>query len=54
VNTSNACGVLEIKVNPYPTHICGGVEGKLIDKNSNGYTPLLVVKVSIGSIFIPT
>jgi hypothetical protein len=44
--------VLEIRVIYNPTPICGNVKGKLVDRNSNGYTLLLVARVSIGSISI--
>jgi hypothetical protein len=33
-----------------PTPICGGVKNKLINKNSNGYNLLLVVRVLTGSV----
>jgi hypothetical protein len=36
------------------TPIYGGVKGKLINKNSNGSTLLLVAKESIGSISFST
>jgi hypothetical protein len=31
----------------------GGVRGKVIDKNSNGYTILVVAEISIGLVFSP-
>jgi hypothetical protein len=49
MNTSDAWCVLKIKwflVTP----IHGGVKGKVVDKNSNGFVLLLVVKVSTSSM----
>jgi hypothetical protein len=40
VNTSEACGVLEIKVISWPIPIRCGVKGKLAYKNSKDSTPL--------------
>jgi hypothetical protein len=37
-----------------PTPIYGGVKNKLVNKNSNGSTLLLVVRVLTGSIAFPT
>lgn len=37
-----------------PTPICNGVKGKLVDNNSNGFTLLLVARVSIGVVSLPT
>jgi hypothetical protein len=38
--TSKACGVLDIKVISWPISIWCGVSGKLLDKNSKGFTLL--------------
>jgi hypothetical protein len=43
MNTSETCGVLEIKVISEPIPIWCGVRGKLANKNSKGPTPLLSI-----------
>jgi hypothetical protein len=50
VKTFNALGVLKFKVISSPTPICGGVKDKLVNKNSNGSTLLLVVRVLTSSV----